>query len=126
MKEDLKKKAEELEQTLKMQFQMAKNDTGEIAKVGGTVLVGGLLSYTLIRLFRKKKNRKTDKVMQALASQGLLDDEIRAKLTQKRSSGLFGRLGGILLPMAINFGKERFFQRMEQGKRNKISEAPKH
>ncbi len=126
MNEDLKKKAEELEQTLKMQLQMVKNESGEIVKVGGTVLVGGLLSYTLIRIFRKKKNRKTDKVMQALASQGLLDNEIRAKLTQKRSSGLFGRLSGILLPMAINFGKEKFIQKMEQGKRNKINEAPNH
>ncbi len=122
MKDNLEKRAEELEQTLKMQLNMVKHESGEIVKVGGTVLVGGLITYTLIRMFKKKKRRKTDVVMEALQRQGLLDDEIKARLTRKKSSGLFGRLSAVLMPMAVNYGKSMFLQRLEQSK-NKSNEA---
>jgi hypothetical protein len=114
MKTELQKKAEELEQTLEMQLSLAKKESEGFAKVGGAVLLGGIVAFTAVRLLGRKKNRKTEKVLQTLEKEGLLDEEIKAKLTQKNQPGLMGRLGAILLPIAINYGKEQFLKKLHE------------
>ena len=113
-KSELQKKAEELEQTLEMQLSLVKKESEGFAKIGGAVLLGGIVAFAAVRLLGKKKNRKTEKVLQTLEKEGLLDEEIKTKLTQKSQPGLMGRLGAILLPIAINYGKEQFFNKLHE------------
>ncbi|EIM77147.1 hypothetical protein A3SI_07639 [Nitritalea halalkaliphila LW7] len=58
MNEELKKQAEALEQTLRMQLSVAKNEQGDILKLGAAVLGGGILAFSLVRLFKGKKKKK--------------------------------------------------------------------
>ncbi len=112
MKEDLKKQAKELEQTLSMQLNFVKQESGDWAKVGGVVLVTGLATFFAIRTMGKKRNKKTDKVILALEREGLLDDEIREKLMAKKPTGFFGRIGALAMPMILDFGKQQFLNRI--------------
>ncbi|RZS95139.1 hypothetical protein [Cecembia calidifontis] len=114
MKEDLKKKAEELEQTLEMQLSLAKKESEDWVKVGAAVLVGGAVAFLAVRLLAGKKKRKTEKVLKVLEKEGLLDDEITKKLTKKSDPGFLGRLSAVLLPIAINYGKEQLMNRFNQ------------
>lgn len=114
MKEDLKKKAEELEQTLEMQLSLAKKESEDWVKVGAAVLAGGAIAFLAVRLLTGKKNRKTEKVLKVLEKEGLLDDEITKKLTKKSDPGFLGRLSAVLLPIAINYGKEQLMNQFNQ------------
>lgn len=111
---ELEKKAEELEQTLGMQLSLVKQESEGFAKIGGGLLLGGIIAFSAVRLLGRKKNRKTEKVLQTLEKEGLLDEEIKHKLTQKSQPGLMGRLGAIILPIAINYGKEQFMKKMNE------------
>lgn len=113
MSEDLKKKAEELEQTLLAQLNLAKQESEDWAKVGGVVLGAGVLGFVLVRLMTGKKNKKTKKVLETLEREGLLDKELENKLTRKNEPGFMGRLGAILLPIAVNYGKEQLMNRLQ-------------
>lgn len=114
MKEDLKKKAEELEQTLEMQLSLAKKESEDWIKVGAAVLAGGAIAFLAVRLLTGEKNRKTEKVLKVLEKEGLLDEEITKKLTKKTDTGFLGRLGAVLLPIAINYGKEHLMNQLHQ------------
>lgn len=111
---ELEKRAEELEQTLGMQLSLVKKESEGFAKIGGAILLGGIIAFTAVRLVGSKKNRKTEKILQTLEKEGLLDEEIKAKLTRKSQPGLMGRLGAILLPIAINYGKEQFLKKLHE------------
>ncbi|MFC0264512.1 hypothetical protein [Fontibacter flavus] len=111
MREDLKKKAEELEQTLEMQLTLAKKESEDWVKIGGAVVVSGALAFLAVRLLTGKKNKKTEKVLKVLEKEGLLDEEIQSKLTQKSQPGFFGRLAAILIPLAIKYGQDQFLNR---------------
>lgn len=111
---ELEKKAQELEQTLGMQLSLVKQESEGFAKIGGGILLGGIIAFSAVRLLGRKKNQKTDKVLQTLEKEGLLDEEIKHKLTQKSQPGLMGRLGAILLPIAINYGKEQFMKKLNE------------
>lgn len=113
MKEELKKKAEELEQTLEMQMTLAKKESEDIVKVGGAILAGGVLAFLAVRLFLAKKDKKTEKVLKVLEKEGLLDEDIRSKLT-KNQPGFLGRLSAVLVPLAINFGREQLIKKFSE------------
>jgi hypothetical protein len=115
---ELEKKAEELEQTLGMQLSLVKKESEGFAKIGGGLLLGGIIAFSAVRLLSRKKNNKTEKVLQTLEKEGLLDEEIKQKLTQKSQTGLMGRLGAILLPIAINYGKEQFMKKMNESEKS--------
>lgn len=123
MMDDMKKKAEELEQTLEMQFNLVKRESGDWFKVGGAVLVGGLVSYALVRMVQKKKTRKTVKILKALEKEGLLDDNIKSKLTHSNRSGFLSRFGPLLLPIILAYGKDMLMNSLERSKLEKIDEA---
>jgi hypothetical protein len=114
MKEELKKKAEELEQTLEMQMTLAKKESEDIVKIGGAILAGGVLAFLAVRLFLGKKDKKTEKVLKVLEKEGLLDEEIRSKLSQKSQPGFLGRLSAVLVPLAINFGREQLMKKFSE------------
>jgi hypothetical protein len=114
MKNELNKKAEELEQTLQMQLDLAKKESEEWIKVGGVVLAGALITFATVKLLGRKKNKKTQKVLNALEKEGLLDDEIKAKLTQKSQPGFLGRLGAVLLPIAVSYGRDQLMNRLKE------------
>jgi len=117
MKEDLVRKAAELEETLEMQFKVVKKESEVWVKVGAGVLIGGLVGYGIYKaLSKNKKPNKTDKVLKTLEKEGLLDDEIRMKLTQKKSSnsGFMAKIGALLLPFVIDYGKQMITQEMNK------------
>lgn len=123
MMDDMKRKAEELEQTLEMQLNLVKRESGDWFKVGGAVLIGGLVSYALVRMVQKKKTRKTVKVLKALEKEGLLDDSIKNKLTHSSRSGFLSRFGPLLLPIILAYGKDMVMNSLEKSKLEKIDEA---
>jgi uncharacterized membrane-anchored protein YhcB (DUF1043 family) len=117
MKEELVKKAAQLEETLEMQLKVVKKESEVWVRIGAGVLVGGLIGYGIYKFLSKgKKPNKTDKVLKTLEKEGLLDDEIRMKLTQKQSSngGILGKFGALLLPFAIDYGKQMLAQEMNR------------
>jgi hypothetical protein len=116
MKNDLNKKAEELEQTLQMQLDLAKKESEEWIKVGGVVLAGALITFATIKLLGRKKNKKTQKVLETLEKEGLLDEEIKTKLTQKSQPGLLGRLSAVLIPIAVSYGRDQLINRLNESK----------
>lgn len=124
MNKELVEKAHELEQTLKMQLDIVRKESSDYVKVGGAVLAGSIIAFTAFKIFGSKQNKKTKKVLDALEKQGLLDDEIKDKLTRKRQPGLLGRLGTILLPLAVNYGREQLLNRLNEPK-NKSEEDAK-
>lgn len=114
MSDTLKKKAEELEQTLEMQLSLVKKESEDWVKVGGAVLAGGALAFLAVRLLGGKKNKKTEKVLQVLEREGLLDEEITEKLTKKSEPGFLGRLAAVVLPIAIQYGQEQFMKKLKE------------
>jgi hypothetical protein len=118
MNENLKKKAEELEQTLEMQLSLARKESGEWVKVGGAVVAGGILAFFAVRMLSGEENKKTEKVLQVLEREGLLDKEISEKLTQKRKPGIIGRLSAIVLPLAIQYGQEQLMKKLREDDSN--------
>lgn len=122
MKEDLKKKAEELEQTLGMQLSLAKKESEDWVKAGAGVLVGGLVAFSVFRILSGKKNKKTENVLKVLEREGLLDEELEKKLTQKQSSGFMSRMGALLLPILINYGKQQFLDQMAKKENSETDE----
>ncbi|MCL6258900.1 hypothetical protein M3O96_07375 [Aquiflexum sp. TKW24L] len=124
MNKELVQKAQELEQTLHMQLSFAKKESEGLIKVGGVALAGAVVAFVAYRVFGNKKNTKTKKVLETLEKEGLLDQDIRDRITKKNKIGLLGRLGTILLPIAVNFGREQLLNRLNEPK-NKSEEDAK-
>jgi hypothetical protein len=116
MKNDLTQKAAELEQTLQMQLKVVKEESEGFVKFGAVVLAGATLAFAAYRIFGRKKNQKTKRVLEALEKEGLLDEEIRSKLTQKNRSGFLGRIGAALIPMAVSYGRNQLINRLNEPK----------
>ena len=121
MKSDLTKKAEELEQTLKMQLDIAQKESEDYIKIGGAVLAGAVVAFAVYKIFSGKKNKKTKKVLEVLEKEGLLDEEIKEKLIRKSDPGFMGRAA--LLPIAINYGREQFLNRVNEPKKKSEEDA---
>lgn len=116
MKNDLSLKAEELEQTLKMQLDIAKKESEDYIKIGGAVLAGAVVAYAAYRVLSSKKNKKTKKVLETLEREGLLDEEIKTKLTQKTQPGFMERIGAALIPIAVSYGRDQLMNRLNEPK----------
>jgi len=111
---ELQKKAEELEQTLKMQLSIARNESGDYLKMGAIVLGSAMIAAATVKILGSKKKKKTQKVLQVLEKEGLLDEELQHRLTQKNQPGLMGRIGMALLPIAMNYGREFLMKRLNE------------
>ncbi|MEB2774716.1 hypothetical protein SYJ56_05330 [Algoriphagus sp. D3-2-R+10] len=108
MNKDLVKKEEELEQTLARQVELFKAESGDWLKIGGVVLVGGLITLFIIKSRNKRKDKKTEEAMAVLAREGLLTREIEKKLTEGSRSGFWPSMGQRLLILGLAFAKEKF------------------
>lgn len=108
MNKDLVKKEEELEQTLARQMELFKAESGDWLKIGGVVLVGGLITLIIIKSRNKRKDKKTEAAMAVLAREGLLTREIEKKLTEGSKSGFWPSMGQRLLILGLAYAKEKF------------------
>jgi len=109
MNKDLENKSEELEQTLKKQLQLFKEDSKDWVKVGGLVLAGGLLTFAIVQATRKKKNRETERALAVLEREGILSKSLEKKLTSSSKSNFWPSLSERLLLVGLAFAKEKFF-----------------
>lgn len=112
--QELQKKAEELEQTLQMQLSIARNESGDYLKMGAIVLGSAMIAAATVKILGSKQKKKTEKVLQVLEKEGLLDEELQHRLTQKSQPSLLVRIGMALVPIAMNYGKELLVQRLNK------------
>ncbi|WP_026955891.1 hypothetical protein [Algoriphagus vanfongensis] len=112
MSKELENQAEELEQTLQKQLDLLKRDSEDWVKVGGAVLVGGLLAYSIVKIGRRKKDRKSQKALEVLEREGLLTEELEERLTKKRKSTFWPSMSQRLLILGLALAKERYFKNL--------------
>ncbi|MEP0712427.1 hypothetical protein [Algoriphagus sp.] len=108
MNKDLKKKEEELEQTLARQLELFKAESEDWLKIGGVVLAGGLIALAIVKTRKGRKNKKTEDAIAVLEREGLLTKEIEKKLTQESKSSFWPSMGQRLLILGLAFAKEKF------------------
>jgi hypothetical protein len=112
MNNELEKKSQELEQTLAKQLELLKKDSQDWLKVGGIVLVAGLVTYGVVKATKKKKENKTEKALEILAKEGLLTPEIEEKLKKPTKSNFWPSLTQKLLLVGIAVAKEKFLMNL--------------
>lgn len=109
MSNKLEKRSEELEQTLAKQLEVLKKDSEEWIKVGAVVAVGALLTYGIIHATRKKKVKTTDKALEVLEKEGLLNEDIKKRLTKSKSSSFWPSLTQRLVILGLALAKDKIF-----------------
>ncbi|MDR7131570.1 hypothetical protein J2X69_003934 [Algoriphagus sp. 4150] len=108
MNKELKKKEEELQETLARQYELFKAESGDWVKIGGVVLVGGLIALAIVKTRKTRKDRKTEEVLEVLEREGLLTKDIERKLTESSKSSFWPGMGQRLLILGLAFAKEKF------------------
>lgn len=109
MKKELENKAEELEQTLAKQLELLRKDSGDWIKIGGIALAGGLIAFAILKVNKRKKNRTTEKALDVLEREGLLNEEIENKLrSHSKSKSFWPSLSQRLLIMGLAYAKEKY------------------
>jgi hypothetical protein len=109
MSKELEKKSEELEQTLAKQLELLKKESEDWLKVGAVVAVGALVAYGIVKATSKKKEKKTDKALEVLEKEGLLDEDIKNRLTTSKRSSFWPTLTQRLLILGLALAKEKIF-----------------
>jgi len=109
MSNKLEKTSDELEQTLAKQLEMLKKESEEWLKVGAVVAVGVLLTYGIVKATRKKKVKTTDKALEVLEKEGLLNEDIKKRLTKPKGSKFWPNLTQRLLILGLALAKEKLF-----------------
>lgn len=112
MSRNLESKSEELEQTLAKQLELLKKDSEDWLKVGAAVATGVLLTYAIVKVTRKKKVKNTEKALEVLDREGLLDDDIRKRLTYSKKSTFWPNLGQRLLILGLALAKDRIYSEL--------------
>jgi hypothetical protein len=115
MSKELEKKSEELEQTLAKQLDLFKKDSEDWLKVGAAVAVGALLTYGIVKATRKKKVKNTDKALQVLEKEGLLNDELKNRITKPKSSSFWPTLAQRLLILGLALAKDKIYHELFSG-----------
>lgn len=108
MNKNLEDKSKELEQTFKKQLQLFREDSKDWVKVGGLVLAGGLLTFAIVQMTRKKKNRETERALEVLEREGLLSKDLEKKLTSSSKSSFWPSIGERILLVGLAFAKEKY------------------
>jgi hypothetical protein len=109
MSKELEKKSEELEQTLAKQIELLKKESEDWLKVGAVVAVGALVAYGIVKATSKKKEKKTDKALEVLEKEGLLDEEIKTRLTKPKHSSFWPSLAQRLVILGLALAKDRIY-----------------
>lgn len=108
MSKELEKKSQELEQTLAKQLDMLKKDSQDWLKVGAAVAAGALLTYGIAQAIKKKKSSdETQKAMAVLEKEGLLNKDLKKRLTQNSKSSIWPSLAQRLLILGFALAKDQ-------------------
>jgi hypothetical protein len=114
MTKDLDKREDELQKIFARQLEMFKAESGSWIKIGGIVLVGGIVAFAILKSKSKKKDRQTLEALSVLDRAGLLTKEIEQKLTNKSTSSFWPSISERLLVMGLAIAKEKFFPNIFQ------------
>jgi len=113
---DLKKKAQELEQTLVKQLEVLKTDSQLWVKMGGTILISAVAAYTLTRAFRGNKSKKLAKAIKELEKEGLIargtDNQMHYQPVTYKKPSFWAPIGQRILMAAFDFGKARIISEL--------------
>jgi hypothetical protein len=109
MNKELEKKSEELEQTLAKQLELLKKDSEDWLKVGAVVTVGALLAYGIVKATRSKKDKTTDQALEVLEKEGLLNDEIKERLTKPKKSTFWPTITQRLVILGLALAKDKIY-----------------
>ena len=115
MSKELEKKSEELEQTLTKQLDLLKKDSQDWLKVGAAVAVGAVIAYGIVKATRKKKVKNTEKALEVLEKEGLLNDELKNRLTKPKSSSFWLTVTQRLLILGLALAKDKIYNELFSG-----------
>lgn len=110
MSKELEQKSAALEQTLEKQLSSFKKGSENWVKVGAAVAVGALVVYGIAQLSNRKKEKNTDKALAILEREGLLNPEIKDRLTQPKSSALWTGLAQKVLFLGLALAKDKLYE----------------
>ena len=110
MSKELEQKSAALEQTLEKQLSSFKKGSEDWVKVGAAVAVGALVVYGLTQLSNRKKEKNTDKAIAVLEREGLLNPEIKERLTQPKSSSIWTSLAQKVLFLGLALAKDKLYE----------------
>lgn len=115
MSKELEKKSEELEQTLNKQLDLLKKDSEDWLKVGAAVAVGTVIAYGIVKATRKKKVKNTEKALEVLEKEGLLNDELKNRLTKPKTSSFWPSLTQRLIILGLALAKDKIYNELFSG-----------
>lgn len=106
----LEKKSEELEQTLAKQMELLRKDSEDWLKFGAVVAVGVVIGYGIVKATRKKKAKKNSfKALEVLENEGLLNDDIRSRLTESKKSSFWPNFTQRLVILGLALAKDKIY-----------------
>ena len=109
MSSKLEQQSEELEQTLAKQIELLKKESEDWIKVGAVVAAGALLTYAIVKSTRKKKVDKTVQAMEVLEKEGLLNKDIKKRLTESNKSSFWPSLTQRLVILGLALAKDKIY-----------------
>ena len=125
MSKELEKKSQELEQTLAKQLDLFKKDSQDWLKVGAVVVAGAILTYGIVKASKKKKVKNTEKALEVLEKEGLLNEELKNKLTKPQKSSFWPTLTERLLILGLALAKDKIYNELFSNKAETIVEEDK-
>lgn len=120
MSKELEKKSEELEQTLAKQLNVFKKGSEDWVKVGAVVAVSALVVYGVVQLTNKKKAKNTDKALEVLEREGLLNPELKERITQPKQSSLWTGLAQKVLFLGLALAKDKLYEQFFAGEEKTV------
>jgi len=66
--------------------------------------------YGVVKLAGRKKEKNTDKALEVLEKEGLLNDDLKERLTRQKSSALWSSLAQKLLFLGIALAKDKLYE----------------
>jgi hypothetical protein len=106
----LESKSEELEQTLAKQMELLKKDSEDWLKFGAVVAAGVVIGYGIVKATRKKRVKKESlRAMEVLEKEGLLNEDIKTRLTNSRKSTFWPNFTQRLLILGLALAKDRIY-----------------
>ena len=120
MSKELEKKSAELEEALAKQLNVFKKGSEDWVKVGAVVAVSALVVYGVVQLTNKKKEKNTDKALEVLEREGLLNAELKERLTQPKTSSLWTGLAQKVLFFGLALAKDKLYEKFFAGEEKTV------
>jgi hypothetical protein len=115
MSKELEKKSAELEQALAKQLNVFKKGSEDWVKIGAVVAVSALVVYGVVQVTKKKKEKNTDKALEVLEREGLLNTDLKERLTQPKHSSLWTGLAQKVLFLGLALAKDKIYAQFFAG-----------